>query len=162
TVNTGDTVNLNAAASDKDSATLNFHWSSSGGALTGQQDQAQSSGIAFSSSAEGVFTIAVSIDDGVSAAQSLSATVVVLDHVLSTADAEGDGWPAGDGPVGDCNDADAEVHPTAIDVCGNQIDEDCDGVVRNDDCDGDGASTEAGDCDDQNPHIGPAISELCD
>src|SRR5690606_12528741 len=30
----------------------------------------------------------------------------------------------------DCDDVDATVHPGAVDVCGDDVDGDCDGVVR--------------------------------
>ena len=35
---------------------------------------------------------------------------------------------------GDCNDEDASIHPAAIDQCGDDIDQDCDGVVNNEEC----------------------------
>lgn len=34
---------------------------------------------------------------------------------------------------GDCDDADAEVNPSANEVCGNGLDDDCDGVIDEDD-----------------------------
>lgn len=40
-------------------------------------------------------------------------------------DGDGDGWTEEDG---DCNDENAEVHPGAVDVAGNGVDEDCDGA----------------------------------
>lgn len=59
------------------------------------------------------------------------------------ADADGDGYGdpvatavACDVPAGytadntDCNDADAAVNPAAVEVCGNGIDDNCDGVVE--------------------------------
>jgi hypothetical protein len=36
---------------------------------------------------------------------------------------------------GDCDDFNAAIHPNATDVCGNSIDEDCDGVADNGTCD---------------------------
>lgn len=41
-----------------------------------------------------------------------------------TSDADGDGWSECDG---DCDDAVAFVHPEAIEICGDGVDEDCDG-----------------------------------
>lgn len=35
---------------------------------------------------------------------------------------------------GDCNDEDDSIHPAAIDQCGDDIDQDCDGVVNNEEC----------------------------
>lgn len=44
------------------------------------------------------------------------------------ADVDGDGWSADD----DCDDADATVHPGAEEVCGDEVDQDCDGVADED------------------------------
>jgi len=48
-------------------------------------------------------------------------------------DADEDGWTEADG---DCNDDDASIHPTARDHCNDGIDQDCDEVVDNPDCEG--------------------------
>lgn len=42
-------------------------------------------------------------------------------------DADGDGFIAGTGSGADCNDKSKAVNPTAVDVPGNKVDEDCDG-----------------------------------
>ena len=41
-------------------------------------------------------------------------------------DADGDGWSADV----DCNDASKAISPSTPEICGNAIDEDCDGVVE--------------------------------
>ncbi|MCB9684736.1 MAG: putative metal-binding motif-containing protein [Alphaproteobacteria bacterium] len=111
------------------------------------------------------------------------------------ADRDGDGWGADEEPVvscdapeatvargGDCDDADAAVHPERSDGC-NGIDDDCDGVVDPDlrrffvDVDHDGwgstrLTTEAceappgfveddQDCDDDDARAHPGADERC-
>ncbi len=45
-----------------------------------------------------------------------------------SADADGDGWTTAQG---DCDDNDPKVHPNATDYCGDDRDQDCDGVDAN-------------------------------
>jgi hypothetical protein len=80
------------------------------------------------------------------------------------------GSPAGGG---DCDDADPDSWPGAPEVC-DGADQDCDGQVDEDfDADGDGfadggvpacevAWGESADCDDGDPAISPAATEVCD
>lgn len=95
-------------------------------------------------------------------------------------DSDGDGYSDGttlvsvSAPVGyrlenslvsdqiDCNDDDSSVYPGAVEICGDGIDQDCDGsdlvCVDND---GDGFDQSQGDCDDENADVYPGAVEIC-
>ncbi len=131
---------------------------------------------------------------------------VLADGMLSGwLDADGDGWggevellacdlpPEAVQRTGDCDDGDPAVHPEAQEVCDDEgTDEDCDGLVDDDDesldpssggtwypdSDGDGFGDAASpvtaceqppdtldeglDCDDGDPAINPDAQEVCD
>jgi hypothetical protein len=75
-----------------------------------------------------------------------------------TADVDGDGYAIVDG---DCNDADADVHPGATDAPYDGVDADCSGGSDND-ADGDGfddASRGGDDCDDADAARYPGAAE---
>ncbi|HWH93052.1 MAG TPA: putative metal-binding motif-containing protein [Baekduia sp.] len=85
-------------------------------------------------------------------------------------DVDDDHYDKAPGP--DCNDNDAGIHPTAVDVPKNGVDENCDGH-DNIDADGDGhgdRSFGGDDCDDGNAarypgateRLGNAVDENCD
>lgn len=81
----------------------------------------------------------------------------------SCTDADGDGYCATEG---DCDDNDASVNPGASEVCGDNVDNDCDGSVDEGcstctDADGDGWCAEDGDCDDSDPGTNPGETEVC-
>jgi hypothetical protein len=103
-------------------------------------------------------------------------------------DADGDGFYAHVGcPPVDCNDNDPAINPNATDICGDGLDNDCDGTVDNattglltwyPDLDGDAYGNTSsplmacaqpvgyilvdGDCNDGDLNIRPGVFELCD
>jgi len=81
-------------------------------------------------------------------------------------DLDGDGVT----PQTDCNDANPRVHPGAPELCGNGLDDNCDGLADEScpqctDVDQDGYYAQIGcgfvDCDDANPAINPGAVESC-
>ena len=77
-------------------------------------------------------------------------------------DNDGDGYKVSEG---DCNDDDATVHPFANEICGDGIDQNCDG--KDLDCDdvdndGDGYTENEGDCADNDASRNPGVLEICD
>ncbi len=80
-------------------------------------------------------------------------------------DDDGDGYTA---EQGDCDDEDPAVHPRAVEICGDDVDQDCSGDPDDGttDADGDGyvddACTGGDDCDDGDPGEHPGASDVCD
>lgn len=79
-------------------------------------------------------------------------------------DRDGDGFSAA---AGDCDDSDAEIYPGAAEICGDGIDQNCNGIDLpctadpTVDDDGDGFSEDQGDCDDTDPAINPDAEDVC-
>jgi|WetSurSiteA1Bulk_404760.scaffolds.fasta_scaffold08544_2 large repetitive protein len=75
-------------------------------------------------------------------------------------DNDNDGYSVAEG---DCNDSNPNINPGATEICGDQIDQDCNGKDQIcGDNDGDGFTTGTGDCDDTDRTIFPGAPELCD
>ncbi|NLX20030.1 MAG: hypothetical protein GXY53_12240, partial [Desulfobulbus sp.] len=81
-------------------------------------------------------------------------------------DADGDGFTtASDGSCVaseeiDCDDTNPNIHPGALEICGDGIDQDCDGKdslcgPMDQDNDGDGYTPRQGDCNDNDPKVHP-------
>jgi hypothetical protein len=82
-----------------------------------------------------------------------------------TKDADGDGYPAGSGPGEDCNDNAPKINPAAAEMCGDGIDQDCNGkdlpCDPDLDKDKDGYLFGSGDCNDDSAKIYPGAPEVC-
>ena len=76
-------------------------------------------------------------------------------------DDDGDGYTESEG---DCNDNDETIYSGAEEVCGDGIDQNCDGSdidCKDIDDDGDKFTENQGDCDDKNPGVFPGATETC-
>lgn len=87
-----------------------------------------------------------------------------LGTFADTGDVDNDGDSYTDNQ-GDCNDSDPSVSPVATEICGDSIDQDCNGedlVCPGDsDNDQDGFSINEGDCNDNDIQINPDADEIC-
>jgi hypothetical protein len=77
-------------------------------------------------------------------------------------DNDGDGYTP---DQGDCNDSDPSIYPGAAEICGDGIDQNCDGTdeicPEDMDQDGDGYTPSQGDCNDNDASVYPGAEEIC-
>ncbi|MDP7114061.1 MAG: MopE-related protein, partial [Myxococcota bacterium] len=81
---------------------------------------------------------------------------------LNLVDFDEDGYSTCDG---DCHDWDVTINPGASELCGDDLDNDCDGAAEDVDADGDGyldVACGGADCDDADAEIQPEADEVCD
>ena len=81
------------------------------------------------------------------------------DTDLDTVDDDGDGFSEAEG---DCDDESPSINPSATDIAGDDVDQNCDGVDGTD-ADGDGYASNASggtDCDDLEPGVHPGADEV--
>ncbi len=83
----------------------------------------------------------------------------IQDDSAGVDDVDGDGQTVTEG---DCNDLDATIYTGAPEVCGDHLDQDCDGAdeICTDD-DGDGQTESEGDCNDLDDTIYTGAPETC-
>ncbi|MFZ1986947.1 MAG: DNRLRE domain-containing protein [Desulfatitalea sp.] len=83
-------------------------------------------------------------------------------NISVPADSDRDGYSVSQG---DCNDANASIRPNATEICGDGIDQNCNGsdliCPNNIDNDNDGSTENQGDCNDANASIHPGANEIC-
>ncbi len=109
------------------------------------------------------------------------------EELLAAYDRDNDGYQPPQNGGKDCDNEDKSIHPGAAEVCGDDIDNNCDGVIDDDgdgaiewyrDEDGDSFGIDAetvsackrpsgyaetlGDCDDTDPLINPTVTDICD
>lgn len=103
--------------------------------------------------------------------EALDATPITLvgndctESVDTSWDVDGDGWFS---CGGDCDDTTvgADVNPSQVERAGNDVDDDCDGLVDEaanpvgSDDDGDGFTEQDGDCDDASLATSPSATEI--
>jgi hypothetical protein len=113
----------------------------------------------------GSWTVQVNFAKGKQTGKAIKSFSVVKAVDPNIVDNDGDGYNE---KQGDCNDANAAIHPGATDICGDGIDQDCSGAdlacpidPNTVDDDGDGYSENQGDCNDTNAAIHPGAADIC-
>jgi len=159
----GRELKLQASAVDPDGDALSFSWVVDGVTIQGNPEVVgESSYLRVKADTEGVATVTISVTDGKTAPLTARAELTIGSLPVGDVDVDGDGWTVGASRLSDCNDSDPTIHPLADEKCGENVDRDCDGSVRLDDCDYDDQTVAEGDCDDANPNRKTGLVESCD
>ncbi|MFZ0610876.1 MAG: MopE-related protein [Desulfobacterales bacterium] len=82
--------------------------------------------------------------------------------IAEEVDGDDDGYTVSDG---DCNDTNPGIHPGAAEICGDGVDQDCNGAdlvcPQDIDNDKDGTTENQGDCNDTDAAVHPGAVEIC-
>ncbi|MBL0314678.1 MAG: PKD domain-containing protein [Flavobacteriales bacterium] len=172
---------------------INWMWSFPGGTPSTSSDQNPS----VFYNIPGSYDVTLLVSNGTTTDElQMTNYIVVIPTTVYFADSDGDGFGSDDGSIeacseqigfvlfaGDCDDANAAIHPTASETC-NGLDDDCDAqtdegvqTVFYADADGDGFGNGSlsimacvapsgyvvnnTDCNDSNAGIKPTATELC-
>ena len=131
-------LELSASAVDPEGDPLSFTWLPEGKVTPGDADETSSVAV-FLASAPGIYGVTVQVTDGVNPPRKQTIQIVVSPTSTGTDD-DGDGFFEGAEPGMDCDDSNPLIHAGASEICGNEVDENCDGALDDgfDDVDGDG------------------------
>jgi V8-like Glu-specific endopeptidase len=95
----------------------------------------------------------------------------LVDEGCLVCDVDGDGFDSFDCGGADCDDLDPNSYPGASEICGDGVDNNCDGQADENctecDVDGDGFMAElaecaGNDCDDSDSSVNPGVAEICE
>jgi len=114
----------------------------------------------FETAVPGPYAVLVRAVDQHNATSESVVIKLLVAQSLSGTDQDRDGFPASV----DCNDSSASVFPGAREICGDGIDQNCNGsdqALADCDADRDGKTANDGDCDDNNPSVFPGAHERC-
>jgi len=128
-VNTGDTVDLDGSgSSDVDSDPLTCQWAFMFRPFgsTAVLSNATSENPSFVPDLAGIYVVRLIVNDGTVASSPDTVTLTAQLSNPATVDKDGDGFSEDEG---DFDDANFAVNPGATEICGNAIDEDCDGQI---------------------------------
>lgn len=111
------------------------------------------------------FTVNVKVISGATENSETNGTGTIVDNdTLIDGDSDGFYINDVDPTKRDCNDANPAINPGTSEIPGNDIDENCDGIIgaspTDIDDDQDGYTENQGDCNDANPAINPGASEI--
>jgi len=128
----GQAVTFQGSATDPDGDTVTYAWNF-GANATPATSSAQNPSVTFNTT--GSRTVSLTVTDSRGLADPTPATVSVTvgavppPVVQQCPDADGDGFSSAGGACGprDCNDSNPLINPGAREICGDGVDNDCDG-----------------------------------